>query len=221
MLPDQGFVLDAGTGFFRVRDHLRTPRLHVFLSHAHLDHVMGLTFLLDVLHQKQMEQVVVYGLAAHLEVVAKMLFDSPLFPVAFAHTLQPITDRFTVEGVTIRTRLLDHPGQSVGYRFDWPDRSLAYITDTRCSDAYLDLIRGVDLLIHECNFPDRYQDLAQLTGHCALSPVLRLARAASVRQLCLTHVNPLLDPDDPTGLRETNDAFPNTLVAIDGIEIDF
>ncbi len=32
MLPAQGFVLDAGTGFFRVRDHLCTPSLHVFLK---------------------------------------------------------------------------------------------------------------------------------------------------------------------------------------------
>ena len=48
MLPEVGVVLDAGTGFYRVREHLRTSELDVFLTHAHLDHVVGLTYLFDV-----------------------------------------------------------------------------------------------------------------------------------------------------------------------------
>lgn len=42
-LPEVGVVLDAGTGMFRVRDHLATSHLDIFLTHAHLDHVVGLT----------------------------------------------------------------------------------------------------------------------------------------------------------------------------------
>ncbi len=45
MLPELGIVLDAGTGMFRVHDHLQTDTLDIFLSHAHLDHILGLTFL--------------------------------------------------------------------------------------------------------------------------------------------------------------------------------
>ena len=46
MLPEAGIVLDAGTGFFRVRQHVATPSLDILLTHAHLDHVVGLTYLL-------------------------------------------------------------------------------------------------------------------------------------------------------------------------------
>jgi ribonuclease BN (tRNA processing enzyme) len=220
MLPALGFVLDAGTGFFRVRDHLCTPHLHVFLSHVHLDHVCGLNYLLDVLHEKPVRTVVVYGLAEHLEVVPTVLFGSRLFPLKFPYRTRAVKPRFEVEKVQVRTCLLDHPGQSVGYRFDGPTGSLAYITDTRCSEAYADFVRGVDLLVHECNFPDRHHDLAERTGHSSLGPVLRLARAAQVRQLCLTHINPLLDPTDPVGLAEASDVFPGVIVAMDGMEIE-
>ncbi len=183
MLPAPGFVLDAGTGFFRVRDHLCTTSLHIFLSHAHLDHVVGLTYLLDVLYEKPIQQVVLYGMPEHLRAVTTFLFDSPLFPLPFAYQTLPIQPEFTVEGVQVQTRLLHHPGGSVGYRLNWPDRSLAYITDTRCSTEYQDFVQGVGLLLHECNFPDRHGELARVSGHSTISPVLRLARAAGVQRL--------------------------------------
>ena len=47
LIPEVGVVLDAGTGLFRLADHLETEHVDVFLSHAHLDHVVGLTYLIE------------------------------------------------------------------------------------------------------------------------------------------------------------------------------
>jgi ribonuclease Z len=221
MLPAQGFVLDAGTGFFRVRDRLRTPRLHIFLTHVHLDHVVGLTFLLDVLRDKPVEGVTVYALPEHLEVVRQQLFGSLLFPVEFRYQAQAARPEFEVEGVRVRTWPVDHGTPCLAYRFDWPDKSLAYVTDTRCSETYAEFIRGVDLLVHECNFPDRFRELAWQTGHSVVSDVLRLARRAGVRRLCLTHFDPFGGEDDPAGLQESSESFPGVVVAADGMELDF
>ena len=40
MLPSEGIILDAGTSFFRTANLIETDSLHVFLSHAHLDHIV-------------------------------------------------------------------------------------------------------------------------------------------------------------------------------------
>ena len=63
MLPELGIIFDAGTGIFRARDLIQTDTLDIFLTHIHLDHCVGLTFLYDVLYQKEMRRVTVHVLS--------------------------------------------------------------------------------------------------------------------------------------------------------------
>ena len=117
---------------------------------------------------------------------------------------------------------LEHPGGSLAYRLDWPDRSLAFVTDTTAdlSAPYVNFIHGVDLLVHECNFTDQYQELAIKTGHSWTSRVAEVAAAAEVGQLVLTHVNPLADANDPVDLAVAQQLFPRTSLAYDGMEVE-
>src|SRR5688500_13740255 len=78
MLPEAGIVLDAGTGFFRVREHLATSTLDIFLTHAHLDHCVGLTFLLSTLWEKQIQRVTVHGEPAKLAAIREHLLNEQL-----------------------------------------------------------------------------------------------------------------------------------------------
>jgi ribonuclease BN (tRNA processing enzyme) len=88
---------------------------------------------------------------------------------------------------------LQHPGESLGFRLDWPGHSMAYITDTMAdvNDPYVEQIADVDLLVHECYFPDGEEHRARVTGHSCLTPVVEVARRANVRRLALVHTNPL------------------------------
>jgi ribonuclease Z len=224
MFPEIGVVLDAGTGFFRVRDWLRTETLDVFVTHAHLDHVIGLTFLFDVAHESGLKQTRVHGDAACLQAIQEHLFARPLFPVLPPLTFHPFEGPMSIGGGgELRYFPLEHPGGSLGFRLDWPDRSLAYVTDTTARDdaPYIEHIRGVDLLIHECNFTDDYQELAIKTGHSWLSPVLAVGRAAAAKRMLLVHVNPLADDVDPVGLDLVADPGLPVSVAYDLQQIEF
>src|SRR5437762_9804734 len=162
MLPQAGIVLDAGTGFFRVRKHLQTPTLDILLTHAHLDHVAGLTYLLSTTAEKPLERITVHGKAEKLAAVREHLLNEKIFPAALPCQWQPLPDGpISLGGVRVTHFPIVHPGGAVGYRLDWPGypragASLAYVTDTTASpDAdYVSQIRGVDLLVHECNFRD-------------------------------------------------------------------
>ena len=80
---------------------------------------------------------------------------------------------------------------------------------------------GVDLLIHECYYPDAQAQLARKLGHSHTTPVAQLARSARVRHLILTHINPLATDDDPVGLDIARAIFPPTQIARDEMEIEF
>jgi ribonuclease BN (tRNA processing enzyme) len=224
MLPEQGIVLDAGSGMFRVRDRLRTPQLDIFLTHAHLDHVFGLTFLFDVLHEKAVDRVTVHAEAEKIEAIDQHLLNQHLFPVKLPCEFRALQGPVALAGGgTLRYFPLVHPGGSIGYRLDWRGHSLAYVTDTVAApDApYLDHIRGVDLLIHECYFPDSLDELARKTGHSTTTHVAEVARNAEAKRLVLVHMNPLDEGDDPIGLATARAVFSATELGEDGAVLEF
>ena len=224
MVPELGLMLDAGTGIFRARNYLQTECLEIFLSHIHLDHCVGLTFLFDVLRDTNTRQVRVYAESQKLQALDEHLFDSSLFPVKPPCEFVPLEGVSTslISGGKIQWFPLKHPGDSLGYVVEHKGKRMAYVTDTTASLSadYIEQIRGVDLLIHECYFPDGEEELADLTGHSCATPVAQVAAAAEVGQLVLVHMNPM----DETGERLHCDAmkkiFPEITLAVDGMVLD-
>lgn len=200
-LPESGIALDAGTGLFRLAGLIQTPTLDILLSHAHLDHVAGLTFLLDVLHQRPVDKLRIWGEREKLDAVRQHLFSRLLFPVEIQAEFREIDDSetFSIGDCTITWRRQQHPGLSVGYRLDWDQGPrLLYLTDTTGDDS-ADAIRwysDADLMMHECYFTNESADWAVKTGHTWTGRLAKIAAAAQPKRLLLTHVNPLdADPD--------------------------
>ena len=98
---------------------------------------------------------------------------------------------------------------------------MAYITDTTAPGDYIEFIRDVDLLIHECYFPDGMQEWAAKTGHSHTSAVAQMAKDANVKQLYLVHIDPQRPADDPVGLKLARSIFSDTHLAEDRMEIEF
>src|SRR3989338_9703213 len=155
-LPEQGIVLDAGTGFFRLTDRIKTDKLDIFISHAHLDHTVGLTYIIDILYKHpELKRIALYGANKHLGAIKTHLYYESMFPVSPNYEFNVTKDNFEVDGIKVQTALLEHKGDAYGYRFTFKDgKTLAYITDTAVNERYMPLIKNVYLLIHECNFPD-------------------------------------------------------------------
>lgn len=228
-LPESAAVLDAGTGAFRLLDRLTSDELDVFLTHAHLDHICGLTYLLLPMAQGQLRSVRVYGPAATLEAVRTHLFSQPVFPVMPEFSFCPLEEHPQVQlrdgALLTHQPLTSHPGGSSAFRIDWaqtstrPARSLAYVTDTVVDDSYTRMIQGAEVLLHECYFSDEMAEWADKTGHSHTSSVARLAQQAGVGRLCLIHVNPQQSIADPIRLEVARAIFPSTQIAEDLAEI--
>src|SRR5579872_4955850 len=67
LLPEIGVALDAGTSLFRVPERLSTRELSIFLTHAHLDHIVGLPCLLTPLLLGRIDRVRVSSAPEYLD----------------------------------------------------------------------------------------------------------------------------------------------------------
>jgi ribonuclease BN (tRNA processing enzyme) len=108
------------------------------------------------------------------------------------------------------SRLVPHVGNTLGFRVDWHGRSVAYLSDhqqpfdgsMRASDGALDLVRGVDLLIHDAQYtPDEFRQKFNW-GHCTVDYAVWLAAEAGVRRLALFHHDPVRHDDAVDALRD-------------------
>jgi ribonuclease Z len=77
-----------------------------------------------------------------------------------------------------------------------PGQRFAFVMDTRLCDAVFALADGVDLLVIEATFLESDADLAAGYGHLTAAQAGRVAAAAGVRRLVLTHFSQRYD--DPT-----------------------
>ena len=195
-LPEDGIVLDAGTGLFRLAERIQTDSLDILISHAHLDHIAGLTFLIDVLYQRPVKQLRIWGESEKLAAIRDHLFASLIFPVPLQAEWRPIdeTPQFQIGRCKVSWRRQDHPGGSIGYRFDWDSGPrLLYLTDTTGdqSDDAVDWYSGADLMMHECYFSEAFAEWSEKTGHTWTHRLAGIANRCEPRKLLLTHANPL------------------------------
>lgn len=226
-LPESGILLDGGTGAFRLAELIETDTLDVLLSHAHLDHTFGLTFLLDVLFQRPVKKLRIWAESDKIAAIRDHLFHELIFPAPLNAEWVAIDDKpeFEINGVKVTWRPQDHPGGSVAYRLDFPNgKRLVYATDTTGdkSDEHTAWSKDADLLMHECYFRDSAEEWAIKTGHSWTTRVADVAALSNPKKLLLTHINPLEMAEDPVDSHLISDRIEGEVIlATDGLSLDF
>ena len=224
MLPEIGVVLDAGSGMCRIGQYLQTDRLDIFLTHSHLDHISGLTYLVNLLPIDVLARTTVHAESSKLTAIRKHLFAEPIFPVAPTFLFEPLVESCPLPD---RGRLdyfpLTHPGGSLGFRLEWPGHSLAYVTDTTASIGadYIHSIHDVQLLVHEAYFAQDIDTMPANTGHSALLKVAEVAAAANVGRLVIVHLDPHIESETAFDMSAARKIFPPTEIGADGMELRF
>jgi ribonuclease BN (tRNA processing enzyme) len=229
------FILDAGTGMRRFQGRIgsallrKHDKISIFLSHYHLDHIVGISYLPLYLAGKHL---VLYcpepdSEGRSPEEILGRLFDSPIFfplsgfpcSIEIRHLSE---GEHRIEGVRMGVFRQSHTGRSVGYRIE---DYFYYATDRLATGELVQHARGVHYLFHDASFDeddfktikDPEERSKALYGHSTAQDAARQARDAKVRYLGLIHVHPSMTETDYRALAEkARQIFPSTFLPKDG-----
>jgi len=234
-------VFDAGTGLRALGCQLMQELpvvARMFFTHVHWDHIQGFPFFapafikgnrFDLFGARKLSNTLAETLAGQM--------NFPNFPVSLTEMAARMNFHDLHEGeavacgdAVITNTQLNHPGGVFAYRVDFAGHAVVFATDTEhysCVDQKLvNLAEGADLLVYDAMYtPEQYRgegDLPPKTGwgHSTWEEGIKVAQAARVRQLVLTHHDP--DHDDKA-IRameaSARTVFPGCLASYEGLAI--
>jgi ribonuclease BN (tRNA processing enzyme) len=178
----------------------------IFITHAHLDHVIGIPFLLDnIAFEKTSHKVNIISTRTVIRAIKKNILNNSIWPdftaiphrgngvVGFIH-LQPGQSMKT-DGYTITPYQVHHSVPATGYLIeDEKGKKVFYTGDTGPTSSTWKQLKGkkIDCLIIEVSFPEKMEGLAVKTGH--LTPRLLKKEIDKIapppRKIFVTHLKP-------------------------------
>ncbi len=197
---------------------------HIFITHQHSDHnadygnlillswAIGLRTPVDTWGPPPLAEMTRLFFEMNAFDINTRIADEgrvPLVPLVRAHELTAGGVVLQDDNVKVTAALVNHPPiqHAFAFRFDAPDRSIVISGDTAVSKNLIALAQGADVLVHETLWVPAVDRIVAkipnattlkqhiIDSHTAVEDCGRVAAAAGVKTLVLSHLVP---PDDPT-----------------------
>ena len=198
-------LIDAGTGVGSLSFEALLAIEHVFLTHAHFDHIACLPMLLDsIVGQRGGVPVTVHASRATIAILQEHIFNWRIWPdfslipdesnAILRFAPQEPGEMREIDDCKITALPAVHTVPAVGFRLDSGQSSLIFSGDTAGGDAFWAAVNAagnISTLIIETAFPDREAELAHAARHLHPQALLReLACLERPAQILITHLKP-------------------------------
>ena len=177
-LIDDDLLIDAGTGLGDLPLNQMTGIRRIFLTHSHMDHIVGLPLLADSMYGIHDEPVVVYAQEKTIEALESHVFNWIIWPdFSKLPSEENPSIRFEVmnpgDKISIRSREIEmievnHTVPGVGFCISDDQATVAFSGDTTTNDNLWDVLDSyshVDLLFVEAAFPDSDLEISKISKH--------------------------------------------------------
>jgi phosphoribosyl 1,2-cyclic phosphodiesterase len=200
----------------------RPIEANLFFSHAHWDHIQGFPFFVPAYLPDN--NFTVYGTFRGDTKFHQLLsgqMESDYFPVNFSDLGANIVPDDLgdgvkeIDGVRVACVAQIHHGPSYGYSFEKGGHKVVYATDNELDlqltnreavdadlslprqvpEQYVQFVAGADLLIADGQYTDAEYPGKVTFGHPRATTLVDLALRAGVKQLAITHHDPMQSDD--------------------------
>lgn len=220
---DRHILFDAGSGLRAAGDEImqqvkqgegngeQRETVNLFFTHCHYDHISGLPFFAPFFDPKARVKI----WSGHLtgpDKTRRMIenyMSPPYFPVGpevFSanvsyHDFEVHDELQPVPGVVLKTMALNHHDECIGYRVEFDNRSICYITDTthilgEHDQNIIDFVNGTDLMIYDATYTDEEFPIFWNFGHSTWEEGVRICKLADVKRYCIFHHRPSRNDED-------------------------
>lgn len=213
---------------------------HLLVTHHHVDHMADLGYLpLSSWIEGRTETVKVLGppptvqaldaiLCGYDDDIEKRIISTgrpPFRPLLEARDLTQGGHVFEEDGIRVSCAIVDHPPFEIAlaYRVDYNGKSIVISGDTAPSDELIELAQGADILVHEVVHPTAIAQMQKNTNaktiashmtqnHTMIEDVGKIATAANVKKLVLSHLVPHTGLTDEQWIEPVKPHFSGEIV---------
>ncbi len=205
-LLDGKILFDTGslTNILDIEGQLKIK--DIFITHSHLDHILGIPFLADnLIFRKKRHRVNIFSIPSVIKTIRKSLLDGSVWPdfTVIPNTHEGILNlielksghSIKIDDYTITAYPVHHSVPATGYLVeDGKKRRFFYTGDTGPTDSTWVKMEGIQLhsLFIEVSFPSRMEEIALRTGH--LTPRLLRKELLKIKpypeRIFIIHIKP-------------------------------
>jgi ribonuclease BN (tRNA processing enzyme) len=204
LLVDDDILIDAGTGVGDLSIAELERIDHIFITHAHLDHITCIPFLVDTVMGMRSTPILLHSTPEILQVIKDHIFNWKIWP-DFAKLPTPenasmqyrelqVGEPVVLNGRQFTAIPANHTVPAVGYLVDSGEARLIFSGDTTVNDALwqiANVTKNLKYLIIETAFPNKERDIAVASKHlCPSMLAEELSKLSRPVEILLTHLKP-------------------------------
>lgn len=220
-LIDNDILVDAGTGVFELTLAEMQRIRHIFVTHAHLDHIAAIPLLADTLFDRLVGNPIrVHAQEKTLEQLRRHIFNGSIWPdfTALPRPENPVLrldamlpgNTREINGRVIEMIMVNHAVPGVAYRIEFRGRSFAFSGDTTSNDslwAALNRHDNLDLLFIESAFANKDRSLARAALHYC--PELLASDLRQLKHQPAIYISHLKPGEEELIMSECRQAMPD------------
>jgi phosphoribosyl 1,2-cyclic phosphodiesterase len=205
----QQIIIDAGSGIRPLGYEMMggscgkgVGEVHIFFTHFHWDHLIGLPFFIPIFIPGN--KIHVYSVQPELKEVFQSVFKKPYFPVALEqlastivyHQLEP-RKPLMIGDIQVTPYQLDHPDPCWGFKVECNGRVYSHCVDTEGTRVTaeqlgpdLPLYQGVDVMIFDSQYTLMETIEKVNWGHATATLGLDIAMREGIHKVVFMHHDP-------------------------------